>query len=157
MHRLVPRSILGAKWWAETRQKAFESTDNHCVACGIHKSCAQFHKWLEGHEVYTTDYVQGRLVYVETVPLCHACHNYIHSGRLKALLDQGKISHQRYAAIIQHGDRILERAGLRKPLPYDGRCAEWSRWRLVLNGKHYPPLFKSIEEWMLAHASSQED
>lgn len=147
LHGLAPRVILGDKWWNETRHAAYKSTDYHCIACGVHKLLARGPKWLEGHEVYRTDYVHGRMVYVEAVPLCNFCHNFIHSGRLQALLDKHKITQQRYTSIIQHGERILARAGLCKPRPYEGKVAEWSKWRLVLNRRMYKPRFRSLEDW----------
>ena len=147
MHGLAPRTILGAKWWNQTRQAAYRSTLFHCIACGVYKRNAKFRKWLEGHEVYSVDYLAGRLHYVETVPLCHCCHNYIHSGRLQMLLDSNQISHQKYVGIVQHGDAVLAQAGLPKPEPYEGEFAPWKVWRLVLLGKKYKSLYKSLEEW----------
>ena len=137
LHGLAPRVVLGSKWWDKTRQASYKSTAFHCVACGVHKGNASYRQWLEGHELYSVDYLLGRMTYLETVPLCHLCHNYIHSGRLAALLEEGKITHVKYKAVIQHGDRVLEAAGLRLPEVYDGMAAEASEWRLIINGKEY--------------------
>lgn len=147
MHGVAPREILGGRWWDETRQAAYRSTAFHCVACGVAKFLARFHRWLEGHELYEIDYLKGRMTYLETVSPCHLCHNYIHSGRLQALLDKGEINQAKYAAVIQHGDAVLAAAGLVKPPQYDGPIAGWSRWRLVLNGKLYPPKYKTMQDW----------
>lgn len=151
MHGLAPRIVLGAKWWNQTRQAAYRSTLWHCVACGVPNRIARFRQWLEGHELYEVDYPAGRLYYVETVPLCHCCHNYVHDGRLCSLLKKDQVSCQKYVAIIQHGDAVLAQAGLSKPEPYHGPFAEWSSWRLVLLGKKYPPIYKTYEEWERAH------
>lgn len=153
MHCVCPRDILGRNWWNKTRKEAYKSTEYHCIACGVHKSAAKSRQWLEGHELYETDYAKGRHKYIETVPLCHFCHNGIHTGRLRMLLDSGKIHQAKYVAILQHKDRILSQAKLIMPLPYDGPIAEWSKWRLILNGKLYPPKFKSYEEWEQAMKS----
>jgi len=147
MHGLAPRVILGDKWWNETRRAAYNKTDNHCIACGVHKTRAKGPKWMEAHEVYRTNYLQGRMVFLEAVPLCHYCHNFIHSGRLQALLDKHRITQQRFTSIIQHGERVLGQAGLEKAPPYEGKIAPWSSWRLVLNRKMYKPRFKSAEAW----------
>ena len=158
MYGLAPRVVLGQKWWDTTRKAAYRSTDYHCLACGIPKALATYHHWLEGHEVYEIDYEAGRMRYLETVPLCHFCHNYIHDSRLTMLLQSGKIHHAKYASVIRHGDRVLRRAGLERPsieerdalikkLVRNGRVAEWQSWRLVLFGKLYKPLYKSEEEW----------
>lgn len=149
LHGLAPRDILGRKWWSKTRQAAYRSTNYHCQACGVHKLRARGPEWLEGHEMYDIDYLLGRAVYVKTVSLCHYCHNYIHSGRLLILLEEGRITQATYVAIIQHGDDVLGQAGLlhRKHQVYDGPIAEWGDWRLVLNGKEYKPKYRDIHAW----------
>lgn len=141
LHGVAPRVVLGNKWWGQTRKAAYASTSYHCVACGVYKYNARFRKHLEAHEVYTVDYLLGRMYYQETVPLCHSCHNYIHSGRLATLLEKGKISHSKFSAIIRHGDDVLRRANLQPPNQYNGPVANWSNWRLVIDNKEYPPKF----------------
>lgn len=152
LHRVVPRTILGKEWWDATREEAYASTDYHCIACGVHKREAKWHQWLEGHEVYTINYRAGRMTYVETVPLCHGCHNFIHDGRLRALLDRDEIEQEKYDAIMAHGRFVLKEAGLRKrPRPHMGPTAKWEDWRLVLFGKEYPPVFTNYKEWLVGH------
>lgn len=149
MHGLAPRVVLGGQWWDKTRQEAYRSTNFHCAACGVHKSQAKGPKWLEGHEVYNTDYKKGRLIYLETVPLCNYCHNFIHVGRLQALLEHRKITTARFAAVIQHGERVLAEAGIVHNKSYEEQeTTGWSEWRLVVFGKEYPPLCKSLQEWL---------
>jgi hypothetical protein len=147
MHGVAPREILGSKWWNETRQAAYRSTGYHCLACGIHKSLAAYRQWMEGHEWYEIDYRRGRMTYKECIPLCHFCHNYIHIGRLQALLEKGEIHQAKFVVILQHGDRVLREVGLVRNPPYDGPFAEWSDWRLVIDGREYPPKFKTFEAW----------
>ena len=150
MHGIAPRVVLGQKWWDMTRKAAYASTSFCCVACGVWKHDAQYRSWLEGHEWFSVDYKAGRVTYIECVPLCHFCHNAIHSGRLAALLEKGQITHQKYAAILQHKERILKEAGLVVPPDYIGPLAPWGSWRMVLFGKEYPPLYKTREEWVAA-------
>lgn len=150
LHGVVPREILGAAWWRKTRKAAFESTHYHCLACGTHKTAAKSRQWMEGHELYQIDYLMGRSVYVETVPLCHYCHNYIHDGRLQSLLDRGQIQHAKFAAIIRHGDEILRRHKLTRTR-YKGPFADWEDWRLVIDGVEYPPKYKTYDEWLRFH------
>lgn len=149
LHGVVPREILGKKWWDETRDAAYRSTDFHCVACGVHKYEAKSRQWLEGHEVYEIDYLSGIAEYKETVPLCHYCHNYIHDGRLKALLEAGRVHHAKYVAVIQHGDDVLKKHSLVRDR-YDGPIADWSDWRLIINGKTYKPKYASESDHFLA-------
>ena len=157
LHKVVPRTILGRKWWDETRETAYATTDYHCIACGVHKRAAVWHKWLEGHEVYTINYREGRMTYVETVALCHSCHNFIHCGRLKAILDNGEITKDRYDSIMAHGAYVLGQAGLKGTVPTPGRIAKWEDWRLVLFGKEYPPIFKNYGEWLVGHGYVEEE
>lgn len=153
LHGVAPRVILGDKWWDRERKEAYKSTGFRCKACGVHKLQAKYHKWLEGHEQYEIDYLLGISKYIGTIPLCHYCHNYIHQGRLQALLDQGKVSHQKFTAVIQHGETILRAAKLSVERPYTGPTVDWNSWRLQLFGKSYAPIYKSFEEL----ASAMED
>lgn len=160
LHGVVPRLLLGQKWWDKTRETAYRSTDYHCIACGVHKYDAKGRQWLEGHEVYEIDYLAGIAEYKETVPLCHFCHNYIHDGRLKNLLESGKVHHAKYVAVIQHGDAVLKTHGLTRER-YEGPMAEWGDWRLVVEGKEHPPLHRSMSEYIIAmenfDGSSEEE
>ncbi len=158
MHNLAPRGIMGNVWWNATRQACYESTAFHCQACGVHKFQAKSRQWLECHEIYKINYKKGRMTFDRVTPLCHFCHNYIHDGRLNALLDQGKLSQRKYASIIKHGDGVLAKVGCER-LRYDSReyamgqlmleggVAKWEDWRLVFEGKEYPPHFKTEEDW----------
>ena len=152
---------MGTNWWNKTRKLAYKSTNFHCIACGVHKEEAKYHQWLEGHEVYETDYERGTLTFLYVAPLCHFCHNFIHDGRLENLLEQGKVHHHKYAAILKHGSEVLANAKLVKPSRVErerrfalmearGVIAPWLSWRLIFNDKEYSPKFKSLEEWKQA-------
>ena len=147
LHGTVPREIYGKTWWDQTRKAAYKSTNYHCAACGIPKEKAKYVQWLEGHELYDIDYRRGRMTYIETVPLCHFCHNYIHDGRMQWLLSEGRMTQNKYVSIIQHGDAILDLYGLPSEVLYQGPTPNWSEWRLILDGKEYEPKFRSYEAW----------
>lgn len=146
MHGLAPRVVLGRKWWDTTRRAAYQSTNGHCLACGVHKLLSRGPKWLEAHEIYRVDYLTGRMVYLETVPLCNYCHSFIHIGRLESLLERRKITQRKFADVLAHGERILANAGLTKKQDYKGPFAPWLSWRLVVNRKMFKPRFESLEE-----------
>jgi len=148
LHEVNPRTILGPKWWNEQRKAAYAKTDFHCAACGVWKAAARGKQWLEAHELYRIDYARGRMYLEEVVALCHYCHSFIHSGRLQAMMEKGEINQSQFVAVIQHGNRVLTEAGLKKPEPYTGKVAPWGKWRLVLNRKHYGPKYKTPEEWI---------
>lgn len=162
LHGLCPRTINGVNWWNRTRKAVYKLTEYHCLACGVHKLDAVNRQWLEAHEIYEIDYKKGTAKFKEIVPLCHYCHNFIHDGRLTDLLERGEIHQSKFAAIIKHGDRVLSRAGLKKPTKLErdtmilnmeiaGELAEWSKWRLIIGRKRYKPLYASMEEWQAAY------
>jgi hypothetical protein len=119
LHGVNPRTILGRAWWDKERKAAEAGTKGHCLACGIHKTKARFRKWMEGHELYRINYGAGRMTYLKTVPLCHYCHNFIHSGRLQALMEKGEIPVNQFHAIMGHGYGVLHEAGLFDRSPGD--------------------------------------
>jgi hypothetical protein len=115
---------------------------------------------MEAHELYSysVELRRGRffglLTYGEAVPLCHRCHNYIHSGRLQAILDKGEITESKYNDIIRHGLRILRQAkllDLKGPLESDSQMLEtlvvWDNWRLVFEGEEYKSKWRDIVEY----------
>jgi hypothetical protein len=113
LHGLAPREVKGKYWWDKTRKKAYEDNNFRCMACGTHKNDALFKQHLEAHEDYSIDYEEGSMRIKEIVPLCHACHSFIHSGRLKALMGtkQG-VSRANAKIIVERGMRILKEAKL---------------------------------------------
>lgn len=175
LHGLNPRTIKGDLWWDKVRQQAYAKNDYKCWACGVHKSEAKFHHWLEAHEDYDFDYVKGTLQIREIVALCHACHNFIHSGRLANLHAQGKLKKDYFEEVLLHGSAVLVSAKLplncfairaeqvlnssrvteafdlhfklydRNEFPVSN--VKWSDWRMILEGVAYKPLFESEKEW----------
>lgn len=102
-----PRTIKGNSWWNKERQKAYASTDYHCIACGVHKSKAKYHQWLEAHELFKYDYKRFIITLDRIIPLCHACHNFIHIGRAFAYANP-----ERFKEILLHGFSVLKKAKL---------------------------------------------
>jgi hypothetical protein len=127
-----------------------------CLACGIRNTDAKEHQWLEAHELYDIHYPRGRMTYVETVPLCHYCHSFVHDGRLKALWDKGEVTKNKYEAVMKHGQAILRAAKLKSPEVYTGKCAPWAEWRLVLFGVEYEPIYKTEVEWLRTFGHTPE-
>lgn len=177
LHGLNPRSIMGTPWWDAQRRIAYASTDYHCLACGVHKSEALIHTWLEAHEIYSINYDKGLATFTRIVPLCPACHKYIHSGLLYINFKQGKIPIDQVWLVLRHGTdtlidnwldtnafadliiKYLKEDGYKiptwaKPLlavalkpDEKSSCVPWHKWRLSFEGKLYKPLFNSFEEW----------
>ncbi len=144
MHGIAPRTVMGKEWWDRERQITYKQNNYCCWACGIHKTQALFHQWLEAHEFFQMDYPNGKMIFVETVALCNACHNFIHSGRMEAMVDQGAMSEDKQQLILKRGKAIVK--GLPKPKsPTD--IAKWSEWRLVFGGAEYQGSFKTFEDW----------
>lgn len=176
LHGLNPRTIMGQEWWDAERQWAYASTGYTCLACGVAKKDAKFYRWLEAHEFYKFDYSIGLIEIEKIIPLCHSCHNYIHSGRLMKMLFKAEITEQKFWTIVKHGTEILSsvklpnnpfmlsvlhqvdsafdspvwvRPLLRLPInfPPRGENVDWADWRLKFNGRLYPPIHKSYEAW----------
>lgn len=164
LHGLNPRSIKGKEWWDKVRFEAQKRTNYHCAACGIHKTQAKNHQWLEGHEYWDINYHTGICKVVSIEPLCHYCHNFIHSGRLKAIMGKEK-SVNEVKEILEHGLKLLSEKKL-KCFPFTLRLAEslncqtygveayeldvnakWEDYVMILDGETYYGKFKSFKEW----------
>ena len=153
LHGTAPRTIKGDDWWNTTRQEVYKKHKFHCVACGVHKSNAKIHKWLEAHEYYEVDYVNTKYTLKDIIPLCHCCHAFIHYQRSTAMLNIGKMSQYTFDTIMAHGKKVLEEIGVDKSkivLPEDHfpeNNGKWSEWYFELDGiKHYSK-FASLTEW----------
>lgn len=171
LHEVNPRNLMTNEEWDQVRQAAYASTNYHCIACGVHKSQAKGKQWLEAHEFYDIDYELGRVEVKKIVPLCHYCHNFIHSGRLSMIIDKEKTKEE-VIEILEHGFKILsennlsafyftlhlaheldaETYGVTQSLIPDGETPEWGDWRMIWNGKEYPPKYKTYEEWKARYA-----
>lgn len=166
LHGVNPRSVLGKKWWDKTRREAYRRYDYHCAACGVHKSQAKKHQWLEGHENYDIDYDLGIIRVHNIEPLCHYCHNFIHSGKLAIDVKRGERKEWEAKAIIKHGFQILKDHDLKcfprayqlakswkqptygiKPYNIPISIVPWEDWRIVIEGIPYGPKFKTYDEW----------
>lgn len=153
LHGTAPREIKGEDWWYETRQNVYKKNNYHCVACGVHKSNAKLHQWLEAHEYYEVDYVNTKYTLKDIIPLCHCCHAFIHYQRTTAMLNAGKISKQRFDQIMEHGRTILKEIGANKDdivLPEDHfpeHNGKWNQWYLEFEGVRHYSRFKDFSEW----------
>jgi hypothetical protein len=165
LHGINPRTIMGQKWWDKTRKEVYASTDYHCIACGVHKDDAKGKKWLEAHEYWDVDYKKGTATVSKIVPLCHYCHNFIHTGRLSMIIDKEK-SKQEAIDILEHGFAILRDNKLKcfpvtlelakeigakrfgvKAYSHPETKVDWGGWKLIFNGKEYYSQFKDYDEW----------
>jgi len=165
LHGVSPREIMGKKWWDNERQKVYASTNYHCAACGVHKSEAKKHKWLEAHEFWHINYNTGICEITSIEPLCHYCHNFIHSGRLSVIIDKEK-TEKEVKEILEHGFKILSDNNLlcfpftmhlgislgcntynAKTYILRGKNISWDKWKLIWNGIEYKSKFNSQEEW----------
>jgi hypothetical protein len=165
LHGIAPRTIKGSSWWNKEREKVYQRYDYHCVACGTHKIDAKGKKWLEAHEYWNIDYKKGIAEVKSIEPLCHYCHNFIHSGRLSEIVGKEKTKEE-VIAILEHGFKILADNKL-ECFPFTKQLAEhlgaktfgvgayflpeeeaeWDEWKLIFEGKEYKSKFKNIDEW----------
>jgi hypothetical protein len=163
LHGLNPRTILGEDWWNITRQEAYKKNNYCCWACGVHKSKAKYHQWLEAHECYEIDYKTGKSTLKMVAALCHSCHNYVHSGRMNMMLEKGEITRDFFIDICNHGDHLtdsikscpeelvfLQRTlyNLAELKTQKIATVKWEDWRLILDGKEYKPIHKTYDDWV---------
>lgn len=182
MHGLNPRTLLGKDWWDTTRFRVQKEQGYVCAACGTEKRNAWPNAWLECHEDYTIDYANGRIEINDFVALCPACHKFIHSGRLvvddeiswetkKAVMEHGwrilsaeKMYHSMATAIQIDAEvlwmpmdwiepSVANRRGWQMPPDYNVESfAEWSDWRMILDGKEHKPLHPTMAAWKRHYA-----
>lgn len=133
LHGISPRTINGQFWWDKVRQSVYKKYDYHCIACGVSKQDAKKHKWLEAHEFWKISYSTGRCEITSIEPLCHYCHNFIHSGRLAKIVYNEKSENIRYKNSISLVD-IFSR----------GVC-EITRYSLFLFGRNDLNVFRGME------------
>lgn len=165
LHGINPRSIMGQEWWDEQRQLAYAKYDFHCIACGVAKHEAKKHKWLEAHEFYEINYNTGVVEILSIEPLCHYCHNFIHSGRMAMIIGKEK-SEKEVKEILEHGFKILADNNLKcfkhtltlaeelnaktfgvKSYNIPKVNIEWKNWKLIFNNQEFKSKFKSFEDW----------
>lgn len=176
LHGINPRTVLGQEWWDIQRRKAYATHGYCCWACGVHKSEAKYHNWLEGHEYFDFNYDTGALILKEIVALCHSCHNFIHSRRLWIMAQKGEISGEKLLDVLNHGMTLIKRNNLtpfwgtlviyemvvvglsqeealmkvfrQGSVPVnEGDNLKWEDWHMIIEGKKYYSNFESIEDW----------
>jgi hypothetical protein len=167
LHGLNPRGLLGKHWWDTVRLKAQKDYGFCCASCGVPKAEAKKHAWLEGHEYWDINYMTGICEVIEIVPLCHYCHNFIHSGRLKMLGVSKVKTTEEIVEILEDGFRLLKDNKLQcfpatlalakelgaKTFGVTGYSLTtnpellWTDYKVKLEGKLYGSKFKSYEEW----------
>ena len=154
---------MGKENWDNFRQKVYLSTNYHCKACGVHKSQAKKHKWLEAHEDFEIDYKKKTMTLRDVVPLCHYCHQFIHSGLLYVNFQKNEdLFH--LMQVLKHGFKIIDANNL-KAFPFTIALADnfgvkttadpldipdqldWEGWSMVWDGNEYKSQFKTEKEW----------
>jgi hypothetical protein len=147
MHGVSPRLIIGGTLWKMRRDAVYELYGHTCAACGRkHKD------GLEAHECYDIDYKKCVMTFKEIVGLCFRCHRYIHPGHLKSLVRDKIITEREAEEIIKRGNKILVKAGLFMLQEYP-LFDNWSKWRLIFEGKEYRSKFRNYAEWEKRYAS----
>lgn len=173
LHGTAPRTIFGAKWWDETRQAAYASTDYHCIACWCPKEDA-YKKQLHAHEYYDINYAIGEVTVKAIIPLCPTCHDFIHSGRLLKLVEKGQYSAASGKAIMERGcallmandldpsfSTILNMQEMSNMIDFDMKIfewvlsydidepemASWGEWHYLIEGEKYYGKWKDFDEW----------
>jgi hypothetical protein len=109
MHGVNPRTVMGKEAWDKFRPEVYRKYNFHCACCGVHKSQAKKHKWLEAHESYDIDYRRKVLSINSIEPLCNYCHSFIHSGLLSIKLLSKERSVEEVREVLTDGAKILKK------------------------------------------------
>lgn len=136
LYKVNPRLILGKEWWNSRRKQAYHEFNNCCAACG-----AMMVK-LEAHEIYKIDFKLGKVYLKDVVPCCPDCHSFIHQDLHRALLQKGTLKTSDVIRILNHGKRVLKKAGIRaKRKDPNESSIKFEDWRMVIEGLEYSPVF----------------
>lgn len=155
LHYVNPRTIMGQVKWDRLRYNIYKLQEYRCRACGVHKSEAKGHKWLELHEYWNIDYQTGECMVTGMFALCHYCHSFIHSGRLYLIMNEMK-SKREVKAILEHGFRILADNNL-KCFPFTLKLAKLVKantYECEAYTINYNPKLKS-EDYVLYYGSKE--
>lgn len=141
-----PRNIKGKAWWNKIRKQIYKKAGFRCQCCGVHQSDAIIHQWMEAHESYKVDWQNGLAELDQILCLCHACHNFIHRGRLISLWRLGYYSQEYIVIILRHGEFLIKQNGLIIP-PEPKIIAPWHQWRLLFEDNLYYSRFENVHEY----------
>ena len=141
LHGLTPRSIIGSTRWNNEKEIMRVRTKERCEACGRKSKDG-----LEAHECYEVDYKKCTMIFTEVVGLCWRCHGFIHSGFIQSQVAKKLMTFSEMSEIVARGFKILSKAGLYRTHDYPSMF-DWSKWRLIYDGKEYKSKFKNYEAW----------
>lgn len=157
LHGVNPRTIMGEEMWKEL-SCLLRKDVMFCQACGTSKFISGA---FDCHEVYRFNCRAGIARFVKFVVICKDCHDFIHDGRLQAIIDkmvkdretsykvwQSQVNRWR---IIDRGNKILEKHKLKRKNLCLVSNVGWSSWKLIYQGKEYKPIYKSMKEWRAAY------
>jgi len=159
LHGLAPRTLMSKKDWDIIRREAYAKNNYHCWACGVHKEYDMaklrfVEESLDCHEFYSIDYEAKTSTLVEFVAVCKSCHNYIHSGRMNALYEQGKMDEEECWMIVSHGEHVLNKGNLDpsvKKVDENTYEKEWGDWKLVVDGVEHGSIIKDYKAWCVKY------
>jgi len=135
LHGINPRKIMSAYKWKKLGSEWREKAQNCCMICEKYVSHSPG-DYLELHEQYDYDFEKLIQKHTGYVSICGDCHHYIHIGRLKMLVGEGRMTKEKFAEIKAKGDKLLAQFGLEKiqvsrDVLYD------DNWQLEFEGKLY--------------------
>lgn len=158
LHGINPRTIMGASKW---QRFSLEKRTNHpyCKACGA-DNCV-----LDLHEDYEINYDAKTMFVRDYIPLCKKCHSFIHSGLLRTLVSNHRVSAEHAKDVLNSGlsicrannikvflgtyrlavDLGVATQGVKTWVP-NMQSEGWGKWKLIYNDIEYYGLTQ--EQWM---------
>lgn len=103
---MQPRTILGTTEWNKMRKLCYFRANYTCEACGEYQGPGK----CQAHELFETDWTEGKATFVRLVCLCEKCHlGVIHSGRALTMYQQGdwRMPKSKLLSGVEHGFKVV--------------------------------------------------
>lgn len=182
MATVAPRIIEGPDWWNEVRVKAYGANNYHCWACGATDRLEAHEVYVVDYSKATLTFVEVTAL----CPMCHnfihcgrltklMAQRKITRPAWRSAIKHGigvltaanlqahwglrpVIASARYILDAQGDDKWLSNvlAHVEPPPRLSATFPEWSAWRMIYNGKAYPPRYTSELEAQRAFADIKE-
>ena len=115
VHEVEPREIMRGRDWNRLKKAAQERADHHCEICGRYVSHSKAdHDWINAHKAYEIDKENHLYKLVGVYGICRQCHDFIHLGRLNALLQAGHATNEYYDDVIDRAEHLLSLVNMTK-------------------------------------------
>ena len=115
VHEVEPREIMRGCDWNRLKKAIQDRANHHCEICGRYVSHSKTdHDWIVAHEAYDIDKTNRLYKLIGVYGICKQCHDFIHLGRLNALLQAGHVTNEYYDEVIDRAEYLLSLVNMTK-------------------------------------------